>query len=401
MQGEIIFLFAALLILALLIPWVEGLLGKGRYIALTVIALGLAFALRAWFMDYQSGDYNTFLSKWVQYFRDSGGFQGLSTSVGNYNFPYLYLLAAFSYIPLSDLHLIKLSSIFFDLVLAFGMMKLAGVFTRSVPKRLGAYLITLLLPTVVINGAMWGQCDSIYVSFIVLALWLVLSGRPKLSMVCMALSFGFKLQAVFIMPLFLILLFAKKIKFWHFFIFPVSYIILIMPAVLMGRPFMDAFMLYFNQADTVGSGLNYNSPSVFALIDGRLNAAALSAIGIAAAFLFVFFLIIRGWSKRNNLSNEALLGFSILFAIGIPFLLPHMHDRYFYMADVLTVMPFILYKRYTPVMLLTSFASFICYYSYLNQIYLLPLSYGAAALIGVLLIMLTFTEERLSVPRVS
>ena len=124
------FIFGLILVLALLIPWYQGLLKKNSYIYIAVLALGLAFVLRGSQMNYQSGDYNTFLSKWVDYFRVSG-FRGLSESVGNYNVPYLYFLALFSYLPLKDLYLIKLLSVFFDVVLAFGMMKLTSVFTRS------------------------------------------------------------------------------------------------------------------------------------------------------------------------------------------------------------------------------------------------------------------------------
>lgn len=395
MQIPLMLVFCSILLISLIIPWREGLCRKNSTLLITVLALGIAFAARAWFMDYQSGDYNTFLCKWVQYFRDAGGFKGLSGSVGNYNLPYLYFLAAFSYLPLSDLHLIKLLSIVFDVVLAFGMMRLAGVFTRSPSKRLAAYLITLLLPTVVINSAMWGQCDSIYVAFAVLSIYYVLSGRPNVSMVCMALSFGFKLQAVFIMPLYFVLLFAKKIRIRNYLVFPLSYLIIILPAVLLGHPLKDAFLLYYNQAETVGSGLNYNSPSIFALIRGD-NASALSAIGVAVAFIFVLLIFLWAWNRRSCLTNEALLGIAVLFAVGIPFLLPHMHDRYFFMADVLTLMPAVLYAKYFPATVFTSFASFLCYYSYMNSRYLLHPRYGALALIAVLLIILGFTAQRLS-----
>lgn len=389
-------IFGLIMILSLLIPWYSGLLKKNIYLYISVLAIGLAFAIRGSQMNYQSGDYNTFLVNWVDYFRNNGGFKGFSESVGNYNVPYLYFLALFSYLPLNDLYLIKLLSIFFDVVLAFGMMKLSSVFTRSVPKQLAAYLITLLLPTVILNGAMWGQCDSIYTAFAVLALWLALSDRPKLSMVFMALSFGFKLQAIFIMPIYLVLLFAKKIKFWHFFIFPVTYVIEILPAVIFGRPFMDTLLLYFNQAETVGDGLNYNSPSFFAMLSGEVNVAAMSAVGVTAAFLFVLGILIWAWYKRENLNNEAILGIVILFAAGIPFLLPHMHDRYFFMLDVLALLPAVLWIGYAPVTLFASFASLLCYYSYFNIAYLLPLRYGSFALLALLLIFLTFTSEKLN-----
>ncbi|MEF9971365.1 MAG: conjugal transfer protein TraL, partial [Oscillospiraceae bacterium] len=285
MDFSVILLLGLLLIIALLIPWFEGLLKNSRNLLIAILALALAFAARAWFLDYASGDYDTFLVHWVDYYRTNGGFAGLANSLGNYNIPYLYFLALFSYLPINDLYLIKLLSIAFDIILAFSMMKLTGVFTRSVTKRLAAFLITLLLPTVVLNGAMWGQCDSIYVAFALLSLWLVLSDRPKLSMVFMALSFGFKLQAIFLMPVFLVMLFAKKIKFRQLFVFPLAYIALILPAVLLGRPFMDAITLYFNQAGSIGSYLNYNSPSIFAFFQNGDNTA-LSAAFIALALLF-------------------------------------------------------------------------------------------------------------------
>lgn len=388
-------ILAVILIAALYIPWKEGLMKKNQYFLVTVIALGLAFALRASYLNFRSGDYNTFLVKWVDFYRQSGGFKGLGTSVGNYNLPYLYALSLFSYSSINDLYLIKLLSIAFDVVLAFGMMKLAGVFTRSPARRLGAYLVTLLLPTVIINSAKWGQCDSIYVAFAVLALWLILTDRPKLSMVMMALSFGFKLQAIFIMPVFLVMLFAKRIKIWDFLVFPATYLVLILPAVIAGRPILDAFTLYYDQAGTVGTGLNYNSPSVFALFHNIENDGAASAVAVALAFLFVLAILLWTFFRRKNLNNESLLFVCLLFVVGIPLLLPHMHDRYFYMADVLILMPAIIYLGFAPLTVFVSFASIICYYAYFNLQYLLPLKYGTFALIAVLIVLLIHTASRL------
>ena len=95
MQIPLMLVFCSILIIALVIPWREGLCRKNSALLITVLALGVAFAARAWFMNYQSGDYNTFLCKWVQFFRDAGGFKGLSGSVGNYNLPYLYFSPPF------------------------------------------------------------------------------------------------------------------------------------------------------------------------------------------------------------------------------------------------------------------------------------------------------------------
>lgn len=396
MEIGIILIFSAIMLAALLIPWQQGLMNRAKPFIITVIALAVAFSVRAYFFDYRSGDYNSFLVHWVDYYRNTGGFSALDTSIGNYNLPYLYFLALFSYIDLNDLHLIKLLSVAFDVVLAFAMMKLTGIFTRSKNRRLAAYLITLLLPTVIINSSKWAQCDSIYVSLALLSLWLVLTDRPKLSMVFIALSFAFKLQAVFIMPLYLVLLFAKKVKVWHYLIFPATYVVTTIPAVAAGRPFKDAFLLYFDQAGTVGTGMNYNSPSIFALIRGITNKTAASSVAIAATFLFIFLIFIWTWRKRKNLTNEALVFIALLFVVGIPFFLPHMHDRYFYMADLITLLPAVLYAGFIPIALLTSFASCVCYYSYFHSYQtVIPVRYGAIAIIGVLIMLLIHTGSHL------
>ena len=40
-------------------------------------------------------------------------------------------------------------------------------------------------------------------------------------------------------------------------------------------------------------------------------------------------------SARRRLDDRALLTCSLLIAVAVPFLLPHMHDRYFFLADAL------------------------------------------------------------------
>ena len=100
-------------------------------------------------------------------------------------------------------------------------------------------------------------------------------------MTCMALSFGFKLQAVFILPVCAVLWMQGKFKWYHFLVFPAVYVLLVLPAVIIGRPFMDTLLLYFGQTGSIGTGLNYNSPSVFALIRDVADTDAAAKAGIA------------------------------------------------------------------------------------------------------------------------
>ena len=126
-------------------------------------------------------------------------------------------------------------------------------------------------------------------------------------MACMAASFAFKLQAVFLMPIFVVLLIARKVKLRHFLVFPLAYLALMLPAVLAGYPLLDTVTLYFDQMGTVGSGLNYNSPSIFAFSRGVANEGLASALGILAAFALMGAAFAWAWLRRSRLNNRAIL----------------------------------------------------------------------------------------------
>ena len=272
---------------ALRLLWRSRLLESKTALWLSVALTAGAFLLRAYCLPYETLDYKDFLKQWVAFYRENLGFKSLSYPLGNYNIPYLYFLAFFSYLPINDLYLIKLLSIFFDVVLAFASMKLLSLCGKGKGTQLACFFTVLFLPTVVLNGSLWGQCDSIYVAFALLGLWLGLTDRPILSMLCFTLSFGFKLQAVFLMPIMAVLWFRGNYKLWHFALFPVFYVLLVLPAVLLGKPFMDTITLYASQTGSIGSGLNYNSPSVYAFFWRResRHCRRLHLYGRAAAVL--------------------------------------------------------------------------------------------------------------------
>ncbi len=364
----------------------SGVLERNFSIYLSAALLALAFSLRALCLNYETLDYQNFLKQWVEFFRQNGGFAALSQPVGNYNIPYLYFLALFSYLPSSDLYLIKLLSIFFDVLLAWAAMGILEKLGGSRAQRLALFFTVLFLPTVVLNGALWGQCDSIYVALALMSIYWALDDRPVLSMLAITLSFGFKLQAVFVMPVLAILWMQGKLKLRHFLIFPLAYVILVLPAVLLGRPFLDTITLYFNQTGSIGSGLNYNSPSIFAIFWNVQDEALASKLAIVSAFVFMLLVLLVCYVNRNRLSGKAILAAAVLLAVGISFLLPHMHDRYFFASDILTVVLAYACWRYCAVAPLAQFASLLGYHAYLKMRYLLPMSYGAWALVLVLIL---------------
>lgn len=396
MDIRVILMLAAVGAFALALLYKEGLLKKPAPIVIAVMLTALALVLRALVFGYETLDYQNFLTRWVDFFRQNGGWRALSEPVGNYNIPYLYFMALFSYSSVKDLYLIKLLSTVFDVLLAYSAMRLVSRWQNSAGLRLGCFFTVLLWPTVFLNSAVWAQCDSIYVALALLGIDLALDERPVLAMTCMALSFGFKLQAVFILPVCAVLWMQGKFKWYHFLVFPAVYVLLVLPAVIIGRPFMDTLLLYFGQTGSIGTGLNYNSPSVFALIRDVADTDAAAKAGIVGAFAYMLAVLGVCFIGRRRLGDQAVFAAAVLLAVGIPFLLPHMHDRYFYAADILTLALAFAFPVYFPTALLTEFASLLGYHAYLKMRYLLPMRYGAAALLIVLAVGIYFLADSLA-----
>ena len=342
-----------------------------------LLPIGLALFLRILLLDYVTLDYRDFLSQWVEHFRQNGGFAALKDPVGNYNVPYLYLLALLSRLPFPDLYGIKLFSILFDILLAWGGLRLVKGLTADRKAPLICFSFLLLLPTVVLNGACWGQCDSVWAALCLHALACGLNRRPNASLALLALAFSFKLQAIFVIPLWLALWFSGRIRFRNLPVFPAVFALTMAPALLAGKPVWDILRVYLDQAgDSVGwETLNYNSPSVFSLIPyGAEVGKGAPKAGIALAFLFMAAILVLLFQKRKALDSSALLLAGTALSLGIPFFLPYMHERYFFLGGVLLVIWACASHRHAPAAAAAELASLGGYHAYLMKRYFLTVT---------------------------
>ena len=359
-----------------------------RDLRLLMAALaGILLLLRLIWFPVETTDYTDFLRPWTSWYHAHGGLQALGRNVGNYNVPYLVFLALFSYWDVPVLYLIKLLSAVFDLVLAIALSRIVILLTDSEKRGAAVFLLALALPTVFINGSIWGQCDSIYVSLALLGLHFTLDRKPCAGMICLGFSFAFKLQAIFLIPVFFACMLCGKLKLRHLPLFPAAYALAVSPAVLAGKPASDAFLFYFKTASTVGDGLNYNSPSMYSLkcfwqVSDPENAAMLGvfyALILCTLFALIFLL------RRKKIDDRSILFAALLLTCGIPLFLPHMHDRYFFFCDMLTLAVAFVVPWTAPFVLFSQFASLLGYYAYFYRVYLLPMRYGFWVLVPVAL----------------
>ena len=329
-----------------------------------LIAIGAAaLAIRLYFLDSASGDYNSFLKHWVIEMRSLPGVQAIVKPIGDYNMPYLYFLFGVSRSEVYDLYLIKLFSIVFDFLLAFGLCKIVYKFTKSTVRIAAAFALSLFIPTVFLNSAMWAQCDAIYTAFCVWALYFALSSKPKTSVVFFALAFSFKMQSIFILPIIIFLVLRNKIKLSHLLYFPLTFVLTLLPAILCGRSIYDTFSIYINQTESYPS-LTLNCPTLWAFFpEESFNIFGTAALFLAGAAVLLFCTYL--YYNRAKLDAPLLFDAAYLFTLLIPFLLPRMHERYFYLAEALSVAYMLLHRNRAFIPPLLLFTTFDCYCAYL------------------------------------
>lgn len=354
----------------------EGKAGKVSLIVLSA-ALLAGMLLRSSLLSHQTYDYIDFLQVWASQFR-AEGWAAIGNNSSDYTMPYLYFIALITRFPISDLYLYKLGSIVFDCLLMLASLRLAAHFKLS-PKRaaiMGA--LVFLTPTVWLNSAYWGQCDAIFAFFCAMCFVYALENRPRLSVLMAGIAFALKLQTVFFLPVLAVYWIAKKLRFQHLLLFPLPYIAAIVPAILSGCSPDYLLGVYVRQTKAYAFSLNWNSPSLFGLLNIPEESHALfSKIGIGLAFLFILALIALALYRRPYLTDHALLLFTLCFVIGIPWLLPSMHDRYFYLADIFVVAVCVVFPHRWALYPLQLFASYGGYHAYLFASWL-TVFYGMA-----------------------
>lgn len=331
------------------------------FIGITLLAVFMRIS--GW--GYFSGDANSFLLPWFDQIKSLGGLSALKQQIGNYNIPYQTLIALMTYLPIDPLSQYKLLSVVFDFVLASGAAALVYACSEKNKdsKACLAYLIVISLPTVVLNSSVWAQCDSIFTAFAVWSLYSLKKERYTTAFWFLGLSFAFKLQAVFFLPLFLIFYAVeKRFSLLHFLQIPVAVIILSLPALIMGRPVGDIFSVYIGQTDTYES-MFLNYPSLYTLFGDDYET--LKVFAIALCFIVLILAFLYYIKKYKRIDTDTLLELSVWSIWCCVLLLPAMHERYAFAVDVLSVVLALRNKKYIWVCVAINLVSLISYGNFL------------------------------------
>jgi Gpi18-like mannosyltransferase len=330
------------------------------------IALGaiLSLVLRFSMIDYVSRDYTGFFSNWYDFIVEHGGFSSLRYEFANYNPPYLYMmLIVIKLFPaLPKLYVNKFISIFFDYVLCFFVYKLVRLkYGNSIACFFGC-MAFLFAPTVFFNSALWGQIDAIYTSGLIACLYFLCVKRPYAAMAAFGFAFSIKLQAMFFAPFVFVLFIKKELPWRSAVVAPAVFLLSLIPAWIAGRPLLSLLLIYVNQSSYYHE-LTKHAPTFYVWFPNSEYAIFYRAGTLLAAAVALCY--VAGAYRIARLNPAVLVQLALTSILSMVYFLPKMHDRYFFAADVCSIVYAFYYPRYFFVPVTIIFCSLMSYLPYL------------------------------------
>ena len=333
--------------------------------ALTLIGLGIRVILRVVITD----DWLMYWDPWISDLKEMG-FSYLATDRYDYTPTFVYILWAISRLSINPMTAYKGLHCVLDFVAAGILGKMIWKVTGSKRKGILSYGLFLIVPTIWANSALWAQCDIIFMTFLLLCFYHLFEDRPCKAMFFYGMAFVFKLQSLFIFPFLVILWVNKKVDLKHFLWIPALYFLSIVPAWIAGRPLMDLINIYMAQGAQDVWSLSIKWPNIYQIIGNQFFLLEYASAGTWLILGILMIILYAMAQKRYRITNEFIVQMALFFAILTPWFLPHMHERYGCVADILAIIYAMMNtkKFYFPLMqILVSFNSYMAYLSHLGS----------------------------------
>lgn len=313
---------------------------KLELIYTTIFFISMIF--RIFFINIKSDDYLLFLNNWWNKINEYGGFNSLKYTIGDYPDSYMFLLCIGTSITKNSLIFIKVLSAIFDILIFLFGYKIIKYFSKEDANKYSWILI--LLPGILVNSAILGQCDSIYTAFVLAFIYNILKNHNKLALSFLGIAISFKLQSLFIAPVILYLIATKKIKIYDLFFIILGFILPFIPTILIGKGLIENIKILMFQT----SEYNYfvkscpNIYSLFLLNYKQINIFLKYSLAIIVGIIAIFISLHK---YKDGYNDTTFIYKSFLISTIVVFLLPSMHDRYFYLANILGIIYYIVTSR--------------------------------------------------------
>lgn len=370
-----------------------------KKLILFALLFAMGVLLRILFIPAKTLDMGSYI-QWYSLIAQDGIAQSMRSQSFGYNPPFIYLLALATLTRsfLQPIVAIKLISITFDVINFILVYKIVRAQFQDGTKPMLAALLFWVAPTVMVNSSFWGQTDSLYTCFLLLTVLLLLKEKPTSALAAFALSIAVKAQGILIAPLLGMLFFKKRIPLYSFFIVPFVYAATFIPTMFAGRPGSSLFATYEAQTETF-TKLSKNAANLFFFFENQSSYKPVLYIGISlAAVLLIIWVLIYGLRKYEI--NKSILVFSALVSVAlVPFILPKMHDRYFYPADIFSIVMAFFFPQFWFVPIAYQFISLTSYLPYLFDVrseIIMPFAIAVNTIIVLFLLwkQWTLTKEK-------
>lgn len=347
------------------------------FAGLAIISV-LAFLPRLAMLQASNFDLVDHFLPWLERIRTQGFWEAIATPFSRYGYTPFYsytigLADALFPAGTDGKVVIKSVSILFDYIAAGLMFLIARMRWPQGYIPLLAYGAVLFAPTVLLNSAWWGQSDIVYSSFLLACMAALIAQRPVLAVLAFGVACAIKLQAAWLGPFILLLALRGEIRWWSFALIPLVYIAVAVPAVAAGRSLVEVLTIYLTQAGTQ-SAFAFQAPNLLILLDyfAKQHIGWLAKVLVLVAAAASLWYATRGrLAGSRKLDGETLLVAALVSVMLVPSLLPHMHERYFFPADILSIALAVWIPRYWPVAVLMQFTSFLAYVSWVFGTWLL------------------------------
>jgi Gpi18-like mannosyltransferase len=344
--------------------------------------------LRGLGLGFMTHDMQDFLLPWFDYIVRHGRWAALPDNFYNYTPPYIYMMTVASYLDglVDRVALIKSISFVFDAIAAFLIYRIAVASGVAARWAVLAALLFLNLPTLILNGAFWGQCDVIYTTFLLAFALCLIRRRPYPAMLMYGIALTIKVQAIFAAPFVVYLVLAEIVPIAAVALIPAAYVLLVLPAALAGRGWLSLLTIYAGQTG-IEQKLSARAPNLYVFVQHFLppdlhHFAILAGIGLAGLVSLVLL-----WTHfRMHKPAPPVFAVSAL-ALWLalePSLLPKMHERYFFGADVFSFALTVLLPRAWWTAALFQVGSVLAYSYFMMIDHDFPADLHPAALMGAL-----------------
>lgn len=341
---------------------------------LVVVGIALILAsvmIRLSWYPIAVSDYVYFVQQWLNWLHEPG-LSAFAQPFSDYAPTYLYLLKILTFLPIDGLYSSKTLSFIFEIIIAWlaaTMIRRFSPIKYSTGALFLIFAVFLCIPTFALNSSLWGQSDAVYAAPILASLLCILLDMPLAAALLFGVAISIKAQALFFAPVLLGYLLKDKLTAWYLALPPLVFAVSILPAALFGGNFFYWLTIYAKEGGEYPY-LSVSSPSIFAFVNNLPLSASTTDLlfwgGIVIACAIALTIGIKIYKTPVQSASLITLA-SLACVLLIPYFLPRMHERYFFLADMLSVLHVFFAPRrwYLPILIVGS--SLLAYMPYLSS----------------------------------